>query len=303
MTKYPTNEISLTQETVPFPIVMHLTTGQLTAVLPHHHQFYEISFYVQGSALDVVDGQIIKASRGTVICKLPHRIHETRIVERQPYTKFSLMFDMDILLESGMEYELKRYFYFGSGREQHTSFQLNKTETDLVERLFHEILKDFESDRLFRHAYIRSKLVEILIELARSQGRDRGKDSRAEPLNYSNIGLLGSKITQVLHYINSHFLMDMSLGGLSQQFDVSTPYLSKMIKKITGMTFTDYLHELRIEMACSLLVSTRMNILEVSGEAGYSSFKTFSRVFLRKKGMSPSKYRSKQHESDSTAGL
>ncbi|UVI31927.1 AraC family transcriptional regulator [Paenibacillus spongiae] len=298
MTRYPTNETSLTQETVPFPIVIHKSTMQ-QAVLPHHHQFYELSFYVEGSALDVVNGQLIRSSRGTVVCKLPHRIHETRIMEGRPYTKFSLMFDMDILLESGIEYALKRYFYNDPGSRHPAFIQLSDTESGLMERLFDELFDEYQSDRLFRQAYIRSKLVEILIGIARSQGGVRGLDARGVPVkppvpvSTPNTAMQGNKITQVLQYINSHFLTDMSLGSLSEQFDASTPYLSKMIKKITGMTFTEYLHELRMEMACSLLISTRMSILDVSGESGYSSFKTFSRVFLRKKGMPPSKYRSK----------
>ena len=289
MTKYPFYEMALSQETFSFPIVIGKATRQQNDVPPHHHKFYEISFYAEGNACDVVNGRIIHASRGTLICKPPHSIHETRLEKGQYYTKFNLMFDLDIVLESELEAGLKRFFYF-AGYENLNVFEYDEEQTNMLERLINEIHKDFESNYSFKQSYIRCKLIEILVQISRLQDRIEGEVSPNESdgatsLNYN------SKIIQVIQYINSKFLMDMSLGELSKKFSVSIPYLSKMIKKITGMTFTDYLHELRIEMACSLLVSTRMNILEVSEESGYSSYKTFSRVFLKKKGVSPSTYR------------
>lgn len=294
MTKYPTNELDLSQENLSFPIVIGKTTRQQIWVPPHHHQFYEISFYIQGSAFDLVNGRLIKASRGTVICKLPHHIHETRLEKGQFYTKFNLMFDLDILLGSDLELGLKRYYYFASANanKQHI-FRLDEERTVLMERLFDEMLKEFESSHRFRQSYIRAKLVEILVQISRSEdpiGADElatGAGAAQSP----QAGQHGSKLTQVLQHINAHFLTDLSLGGVAKSFSISTPYLSKMIKQLTGMNFTDYVHELRIEMACSLLASSRMSILDVAVESGYSSFKTFSRVFLRKKGITPSAYR------------
>lgn len=289
MTKYPTNDSNLTQETFSFPIVIGITTGWW--IQPHHHQFYEISFYVQGSAVDLVNNQRFDASRGTVVCKQPHRIHETRLIKGHTYIKFNLMFDMDIMLESEMDAGLKQFFYFNSDHEGSPFFQLKEEQTVLLERLFREIHKDYEADHPFRPSYIRSKLIEILVQISRSGDQVRGADSITAGSDLVNPGPSNSKISQVLSHINNHFLTEMTLGELAQKFDASTPYLSKMIKQITGLNYTDYLHELRIEMACSLLVSTRMNILDVAGESGYSSFKTFSRVFLRKKGITPTKYR------------
>ncbi|WP_409342627.1 AraC family transcriptional regulator [Paenibacillus sp. MBLB4367] len=294
MSKYPMIDISLTQETFPFPIVIGRAVQRQTWIPPHHHQFYELSFYVQGSALDLVNGQMIRASRGTVICKLPHRIHESRVEKGQTYSKYTLMFDVDILLESEIDSGMRRFYYFVSDENRAPFFQLNEEHTAFMERLFREISDDYDSDRPFRQSFIRSKLIEILICIARSQSGSEAPESSAasaEPALYGNVKSNNTKISQVLQYINSHYLEDMSLGSLSQKFAVTTPYLSKMIKKITGMNYTEYVHELRIEMACSLLVSTRMSVLDVSGESGYGSFKTFSRVFLKKKGMTPLKYR------------
>lgn len=294
MTKYPTNDLSLTRDTYPFPIIISMRTRHHALVPPHHHQFYEISFYIEGHALDFVSGRRVTASRGTIVCKSPHRIHETRVVKGFHYIKFNLMFDLDILFESNLEVDLKHFFYFSQDNETQMFLQLDEQQTIRMERLFREIHHDYEANGLFRQLYIRAKLIEILVQIARSQDQAHAMDTNMHSRDLPKINRSESKATQIVIYINSHFLLELSLGHLSEKFVVSTPYISKMIKKITGMNFVDYVNELRIQQACSLLVCTQMNILEISEESGYNSFKTFSRAFLKKKGMPPSKYRMQQ---------
>jgi|GEM_PF-2732812 len=286
MTQYPIHDHTLSRGTFAFPFVTHTTIT--TWIRPHYHQFYEISLYVQGNAVDLVNGQTFKTSRGSLVCKSPYSIHETRLASGQPYTKHNLMFDLDILLETDSDSGLRQFFSFHPEHIRSPFLRLTEERLILLERLFHEIFNDYKEENPFKPSYIRSKLIEILVQIARSQEQVGVHPAVGDSRDQSR----GSAImTQVLQHINNHYLTEMSLSDLSRMFDISTPYLSKMIKKMTNMTFTDYLHALRIEMACSLLVSTRMNILDIAVESGYSSFKTFSRVFLQKKGMSPSKYR------------
>jgi len=286
MTQYPIHEHTLSRGTFAFPFVTHTTIT--TWIKPHYHQFYEISLYAQGNAADLVNGQTFNTSRGSLVYKPPYSIHETRLVSGQPYTKHNLMFDLDILLEADNDSGLRQFFSFHPERERSPFCQLAGERLVLLERLFHEISIDYKEENPFKTSYIRSKLIEILVQIARSHGQVGMHPAVDDPRDQGR----GSTImSRVLQHINNHYLTEMSLSDLSRMFDVSTPYLSKMIKKMTNMTFTDYLHALRMEMACSLLVSTRMSILDIAVESGYSSFKTFSRVFLQKKGMSPSKYR------------
>lgn len=293
MSKYPTYDQSLSQEALAFPIVIGQSNrGSNSCVLPHHHQFYEISIYVQGHAAEWVNGQRIDASRGTVICKLPHQIHESRTGKGGFCVKYNLMFDLELLLEAETEAELKRFFYFKADSAPAIFMQSEEEQAALLERLCREIHSEYQAERPFRATSIRSKLTEILVFVARGRRlSESGDEAEAGSARSPEASGSDSRIAKVLHFINGHFLTDLSLEGVAGQFAFSAPYLSRMIKKSCGTTFTDYIHQLRIEMACSLLVSTRLSVLDVSEEAGYRSFKTFSRVFLRKKGVSPTQYR------------
>lgn len=102
-------------------------------------------------------------------------------------------------------------------------------------------------------------------------------------------------IWKVLAYIHAHYREPLALGDIARIYGLSVPYLSSKIKQRAGVTFTRLLHDIRIRHACSLILSTDMSHLDVALEVGFNSFKTFSRLFRERMGMTPSEYR-KRHE-------
>ncbi|HEY0826496.1 MAG TPA: helix-turn-helix transcriptional regulator, partial [Bacilli bacterium] len=100
-------------------------------------------------------------------------------------------------------------------------------------------------------------------------------------------------IWNVIQYVNTHYIDDLSLETLSQQFYASVSAISLAFKEVVGTTFLHYLHNLRIRRATGLLLNTNMSILDVALETGFQSFRTFSRVFVKTKGITPREYRLK----------
>lgn len=92
----------------------------------------------------------------------------------------------------------------------------------------------------------------------------------------------------ILQNYTSH---DLSLELLSQKYDYSVPYLSKMIKEETGMTFTKYIQELRLKYVKEKLVETDLSIKEIIFQAGYYDISNFSRKFKNITGVTPGQYR------------
>lgn len=98
-------------------------------------------------------------------------------------------------------------------------------------------------------------------------------------------------INEILDYINNHYMEDMYLDGLSEQFGISPSYLSKLIKDHSGMNFVSYLASLRIEMAKKLLLETKMSITEIYEKCGFNNRTTFIRTFKKTIGLPPSDFR------------
>ncbi|WP_256257675.1 MULTISPECIES: helix-turn-helix domain-containing protein [unclassified Paenibacillus] len=84
---------------------------------------------------------------------------------------------------------------------------------------------------------------------------------------------------------------NMSLDYLSTTFNISSKYVSKLFKEETGQKFVDFLIDLRMLVAQRLLVETQASVQEVAEQVGYTSAISFSRVFKKVTGSSPSEFR------------
>ena len=97
-------------------------------------------------------------------------------------------------------------------------------------------------------------------------------------------------IERAAEYMKQNFDRALSLESLADQYFLNPTYFSRMFRQYMGVTFTDYLIELRMERAKELLCQGKYKVYEVSSKVGYTSDKYFCRVFKQYTGQSPTEY-------------
>jgi two-component system response regulator YesN len=98
-------------------------------------------------------------------------------------------------------------------------------------------------------------------------------------------------ITFTIDYIESHYSKDLSLDIIADQMKITSGYLSSYFRDKTGIRFTDYLNEYRLNKAKTLLQETNFKIHEVSEKVGYQNVNSFIRIFKKMNGSTPSDFR------------
>lgn len=98
-------------------------------------------------------------------------------------------------------------------------------------------------------------------------------------------------ILSALEYINAHFSENISLTDVAEAINISKNYLCDIFKKELGVTFINYVTNLRIEKAKEYLSNTDMKMYEVSDAVGYSDYAYFSQIFKKHTGITLSAYR------------
>lgn len=97
---------------------------------------------------------------------------------------------------------------------------------------------------------------------------------------------------KLIAYIDRHYQdPDLSLAVLAREAGNSEAYVSYFFKEQTGMNFSDYLENVRMEEAKRLLVCSGMPVSEIAARTGYLSLNTFSRAFKRANGISATEFR------------
>lgn len=98
-------------------------------------------------------------------------------------------------------------------------------------------------------------------------------------------------IDQVMIYIELHFSESIQLMDLANLFYINFSYLSTLIKKETGMTFTTYLTDLRMQKAIELYKNKNLSTEEIARLTGYKDYYYFNKVFKKYHGLTPYQYR------------
>ncbi len=99
------------------------------------------------------------------------------------------------------------------------------------------------------------------------------------------------QIEPVKHYIEDNYACStLSLAEVASISGLNEKYFSSKFKKETGVTFVEYVTNVRIEAAKKLLKNTNMKIVEISDAVGYNNSEHFVRVFKKKVGLSPREY-------------
>ncbi|WP_168120294.1 helix-turn-helix domain-containing protein [Paenibacillus sp. HB172176] len=108
-------------------------------------------------------------------------------------------------------------------------------------------------------------------------------------------------LRDIRQYISDfYYNPDLSLIHLSEKFEVNAKYLSQLFKEETGVNFSDFLIELRIEGAKRLLEETDDSLQSITDQVGYTNAISFSRLFKKQVGMTPIHYRKQQRKAGKT---
>ncbi len=100
-----------------------------------------------------------------------------------------------------------------------------------------------------------------------------------------------NRLKNVLTYIRNNYDNAISLDELAQVAGMSPRYFCRAFSQITGQTPIAYLNYYRIEAACEKLMMTDESVTDIALSCGFNDMSYFSKLFSRKKGVSPSAYR------------
>lgn len=98
---------------------------------------------------------------------------------------------------------------------------------------------------------------------------------------------------RIVTYIVENHTEELSAQSVAEKFEISIQELNKILLLQVERNFLEFLHYLRINTACKLLVETDMTITDVAIEVGFNTVKTFTRNFVLNKHVTPSVYRQK----------
>lgn len=149
-----------------------------------------------------------------------------------------------------------------------------------------EIIGYLHSEHLYKTEVLRLLYAVFLLDVQNAQQRaiiHRQTPQRVEEIFIGFIRLLPQ-----------YFAEHHDIGFYASALNISSVYLSRVVRQVTGRTVVDYINQMIVMEASFLLRTSTMNITQIADRLHFADTPSFSKFFSRLKGVSPREYRTKQ---------
>ncbi|MEZ4903450.1 MAG: AraC family transcriptional regulator [Spirosomataceae bacterium] len=109
-------------------------------------------------------------------------------------------------------------------------------------------------------------------------------------LSYEHSHREEARIRAIYKFVEAHYQQEIDLQTVADLAHLTVPSFCRYFKKITQMTFTDFVNEYRIQQACRLLIENPV-VTEVCFSTGFNNLSHFTKTFKSVTGKTPREYK------------
>lgn len=130
-----------------------------------------------------------------------------------------------------------------------------------------------------------------LIELLGALAKLPATALSSSVISYQKYDITEQRINKVSQYVYNNYKQSIPVKAVAAKLHLTAGAFCKFFKKATGKTFSDYVNDVRIGKATTLLLETDETIATIASKVGYESISYFNRVFYAKKNATPGSFR------------
>jgi AraC-like DNA-binding protein len=227
-------------------------------VLPHHHNYYEMVFYKEGSGCVNVKGEKNDYQKDSVFVIKPYDQHD------EINDTFSIVYIC--LFEA--DQDLENMF-----------ISLDEKSSSFVHELFEIALSEYKNQSPLYQDYVNHLFNLILIESTRHTMID-------DQTKTNNLYVKHAK-----KYMRENYVKDIDFNMLAISSGYSYDRFRHIFKEVSGVSLNQYVLNIRLDVAKNLLYETDDSVKEIAQKCGFSDDSRFVNFFTQRMNLSPLRFR------------
>ena len=261
--------------------VFRYKDAYLKEVALHHHDFYEVYFFLSGNVQYNIESRSYLLTPGDVLLISPRELHQPMFgPEHREYERIVLWIDKQFL--EGFHLTGERFTAcFDTDNPNHVNLlRPEGANRQFLTFLLEQLISESSSKEPYQEISALSYLSQVLVLLNRLALQQRKEEPAAAQ---------DSAVYSVLGYINEHYNENLSLDDLANRFFVSKYHLAREFQRLVGTSVHRYIVQKRLVMAKQMLSAGKPSS-EVYQSCGFGDYSNFYRAFRAEYQISPKEY-------------
>lgn len=251
---------------------------EISARQPHRHSDLEIGILLEGQITLNLEHTQYKLEKGNIYIINRYQVHSFFSTDKQ---NLILAFQIHADLYRKLNEKLK-YIHFNDN-----VLKEGKLYTQVSELLF-SCANCYFSEKPFYEIKTSSLFLDAFYKLL-----ENGSFTITSEREYHNVQNNTLRINRITEYISEHYQEPISLQTISDMENISICHASHFITRTLGISFQEYLNNIRFDHALKLLAQTDLNILDICMETGFSSSRYLNQMFEKNLGCTVKEYKKK----------
>jgi AraC-like DNA-binding protein len=248
------------------------------AVIGEHEQpCFEITYIESGRGASIINGKVIKLSRGMINITLKNDKHTILADSADPLRYFYLAFDL------ALSHPLYKTYKQIQENIADESLRTKRDRFNIAE-LFTRCLAEFSHKNEFSNIIIEDT-VNLIISYVFQTFYNRAYGYKPKFESYEMF------VYDMVNYIEENILKIKSVETVAKHFNYSASYISHIFSDSMHKTLAAFVNETRMKYSLLMLEDDDYSITKIAKLLYYSSVQSFSRAFKVRFKMSPQQYR------------
>lgn len=256
-----------------FPGDYYMTSMQMAS------DHYNIGYMVSGDRRCITPTQTYDYHSGDVSMQSPYIYHRTVPESNTPYERFLIKFTPEFA--APFISHVGQHIFDELFRLKVCRFSIASQEK--IKRMFTEIKEEYQKDTPYKEFILQGMLFRLLCMVWEERILEETPAINPSPLSKT--------MTDAIYYIETHYNQNLTLTETAHSVCLSAAYFSRLFHAQLGISFSEYVSNVRIHHAKILLSQTKKTITEIALETGFCSGDYFCTQFKTKTGMTPSAFR------------
>ncbi len=240
----------------------------------HMHRYYEILYFVKGSAKYVIENQEFDTNEGDVFLTCPNELHTIIFSSDSVYERHFVQFDEEFLKTLSPTVFSKI----------NNAFSHNKIDSKIVRKygidtLFQKLSECTSEKKSEWELLAQTYIAQTLVAICNIYGTDT-----------DSLPASSQKISKIKQYLNAHFTEEFSLQTIADSLYMNKYYMCHIFRQEVNMTIKEYLEMIRFTYALKLHYDGK-KLSDIAIMCGYGDYSLFYKNFIKHSGgLSPSEF-------------